>query len=272
MTAADLPLRSVSQINLYTRCPQAYKLGRIDKVWSRPAAWLPQGTAFHAVAEEYERRLAAGERMSLLQAEEMFKETYAAEVDALTDETPNFEWWFSSGPYNGERDVERRYWVGLEQVEKFFFWRQEEGQEIWVTPDGKPAIELEFAVELDGIIVRGFIDAVVVVDGKLRVRDYKTGNSPGDSFQLGVYAVAVEELYGVRPDTGDYWMAGKKGKPAGPTQPYDLREWTRESVSARFREVEELIQAGNFEPAPEPSKCGFCSVSYSCPVFSGGEV
>lgn len=271
MTAAELPLRSVSQINLYLRCPQAYKLGRIDKVWSRPAAWLPQGTAFHAVAEAYERRHRSSSPMDLAEAQEIFKAEYAKEVTELCEETPNFEWWFASGPYTGERDIERRFLIGLEQVEKFVAWRSQEGQEIWVAPDGKPAIELEFAFELDGIIVRGFIDAVVVRDGKPHVRDYKTGNSPGDSFQLGVYAVAIEELYGVRPETGDYWMAGKKGKPAGPTQPYDLWEWTRKSVSARFREVEEQIQAGNFEPAPEPSKCGFCSVSLSCPVFSGGE-
>lgn len=264
----DLPLRSVSQLNQYTRCPQAYKLGRIDKVWARPAAWLPQGTAFHAVAEEYERRAKSEQPMSLVEAEEMFKAEYADGIGELCEETPNFEWWFWSGPYSGERDVERRYHIGLEQVAKFVAWRESPGQEIWVTPDGEPAIELAFKIELDGILVRGFIDAVVVVDGKPRVRDYKTGNSPGDDFQLGVYALAIEMLFGVRPETGDYFMAGKRGKPAKPTAPYDLSRWTKPSVTARFHEVEAQIQAGNFEPLPEPSKCGFCDVNLSCPVFN----
>lgn len=265
----ELPLRSVSQLNQYVRCPQAYKLGRIDKVWARPAAWLPQGTAFHAVAEEYEHRIHSGSPMSLEEAEEMFREMYAHEIEMLTADTPNFEWWFWSGPYSGERDVERRYHIGLEQVAKFVAWRESPGQEIWVTPEGEPAIELAFQVELGGIMVRGFIDAVVVVDGKPRVRDYKTGNSPGDDFQLGVYALAIEILYGVRPETGDYFMAGKKGKPAKPTAAYDLSFWTREAVTARFHEVEAQIQAGNFEPLPEPSKCGFCDVNLSCPAFRG---
>lgn len=265
----DLPLRSVSQLNQYVRCPQAYKLGRIDKVWARPAAWLPQGSAFHAVAEEYEKRLVAGDTMGFDAALDLFREEYANGINDLCDVTPNFEWWFWSGPYSGERDVERRYEIGLEQVEKFIGWRHAEGQEIWVTPDGTPAIELEFAVELDGIMVRGFIDAVVVVDGELRVRDYKTGNSPGDDFQLGVYAMAIEMLFpGHRITTGDYFMAGKKGKPAKPTAPYDLTHWTRDKITARFHEVEEQIQAGNFEPLPEPSKCGFCDVNRSCPVFN----
>ena len=263
----SLPLRSVSQLNQYVRCPQAYKLGRIDKVWARPAAWLPQGTAFHTVAEEYEKRLSAGNEMGLFEALDLFKDEYAKGIDGMAELTPNFEWWFWSGPYSGERDIERRYHIGLEQVEKFVNWRSSEGQEIWVTPDGKPAIELDFAIEFDGIIVRGFIDAVVVVDGEIRVRDYKTGNSPGDDFQLGVYATAIEALYGVRPATGDYFMAGKKGAKPRIVGPFNLDRWGRAVVTQRFHEVEEQIQAGNFEPLPEPGKCGFCDVNLSCPVF-----
>ncbi|UJD21172.1 Cas4 exonuclease [Mycobacterium phage SororFago] len=267
MTQIKLPLRSVSQLNQYTRCPMSYKLARIDKVWQRPAAWLPQGTAFHTVAEVYEKARAEGREMTLQQCQDIFREEYSRDINALTADTPNFEWWFHSGPYGGLRDTERRYEVGLEQVEKFWNWRTAEGQEIWVTPEGKPAIELQFSIELDGIKVRGFIDAVVVVNGEPRVRDYKTGNKPGDDFQLGVYALAIFILFGVKVNTGDYYMAGKKGRPAVITHPFDLTDWTREAITARFHEVEAQIQAGNFEPDPDPDKCGFCDVALSCPIY-----
>ncbi|QTF81495.1 Cas4 exonuclease [Mycobacterium phage TarsusIV] len=291
----SLPLRSVSQINQYTRCPMAYKLARIDKVWARPAAWLPQGTAFHTVAEVYEKALAEGREMSLERAQEIFREEYAKDIGEMCAETPNFEWWFWSGPYNGERDIERRFEIGLEQVEKFINWRRDKGQQIWIAPaivdprcgadeaqapgadthvadcrcrPSRPAIELSFTIELDGIKVRGYIDAVVVVNGELRVRDYKTGNKPGDDFQLGVYALAVSMLFGIDPPkTGDYYMAGKKGKKAVITEPYDLTEWTREKITERFHEVEAHIQAGEFPALPEPDKCNFCDVSYSCPIY-----
>ncbi|AMW64330.1 Cas4 exonuclease [Mycobacterium phage ChipMunk] len=295
-TMKKLPLRSVSQINQYTRCPMSYKLARIDKVWARPAAWLPQGTAFHTVAEVYEKALAEGREMSLERAQEIFREEYAKDIGELCAETPNFDWWFHSGPYNGERDIERRFHIGLEQVEKFINWRQDKGQTIWVAPaivdprcgadeaqvggltsthvedcgckPSRPAIELSFNIELDGIKVRGYIDAVVVVNGELRVRDYKTGNKPGDDFQLGVYALAISILFGVEPPrTGDYYMAGKKGKKAVITEPYDLTEWTRERITERFHEVEAHIQAGEFPALPEPDKCNFCDVSYSCPIY-----
>ncbi|AWN05839.1 Cas4 exonuclease [Mycobacterium phage Priamo] len=271
MTQIKLPLRSVSQINQYNRCPMAYKIARIDKAWPRPAAWLPQGTAFHAVAEAYETWASYGMPLTLTEAEDMFKVEYSRDIGALCEETPNFEWWTWSGPYNGERDIERRYEVGLEQVEKFVRWRGAGGQEIWVAPDGTPAIELYFEIELQTPIgpikVRGYIDAIVVVDGEPRVRDYKTGNKPGDDFQLGVYALAVEMLYGVKITKGDYFMAGKKGKPAKPTKPFDLTLWTKERITEVFYEAEVKIQAGEFEALPEADKCNFCDVSYHCPVF-----
>ncbi|EHB47624.1 hypothetical protein MycrhDRAFT_5750 [Mycolicibacterium rhodesiae JS60] len=298
-----LPLRSVSQLNQYCRCPMSYKLARIDKVWKRPAAWLPQGTAFHTVAEVVEKALAEGREVTLERAQEIFKEEYAKDIGELCAKTPNFDWWFWSGPYNGEADIERRWNIGLEQVEKFMAWRSDKGQEIWQTPaitddrcivsdeanftvevtdeervihikdcdckPSKPAIELSFDIVLGGIRVRGFIDAVVVVNGELRVRDYKTGKKPGDDFQLGVYALALWVLYGVVITSGDYYMAGPKGKKAVVTDPYDLTEWNLEAVTQRFLEVEEKIQAGEFEADPEADKCGFCDVNYSCPVFRG---
>lgn len=220
------------------------------------------------MAELYERRRVVGNPMTLEEALDSYREEYSNEVSKYTEVTPNFDWWSWSGPYNGERDLERRYEIGLEQVEKFVAWS--DNQVIWIAPDGTPGIELGFNIELDGIDVRGFIDAIVEDNnGNLRVRDYKTGNTPGDDFQLGVYALAVNEVYGVGIEVGDYFMAGKQGKPAGPTGTYDLRDWTREAVSARFAEVEEGIKAGRFDPDPEPSKCRFCDVSRSCPAFTG---
>ncbi|ALA48173.1 exonuclease [Mycobacterium phage Phlei] len=259
--------RSVSQLHLYLKCPMAYKLQRIDKVWSRPAAWLPQGTAFHTVAEAYEIWLSYGMPLTLDEAQDMFRHFYSKDVAAFTAETPNFDWWTWSGPYNGERDLERRFHLGMEQVEKFVAWRETVGQEIWETPDGTPAIELGFEIDLDGVPVKGVIDAVVVVDGRLRVRDYKTGKLPSDSLQLGVYAVALKQQFGVDVIEGDYFVVGKKGKKPALSSTYDLSEWTLDRVTGLFRELEDDLRAGKFDPDPEPEKCGFCDVSYFCPVY-----
>jgi putative RecB family exonuclease len=263
--------RSVSQYNQYNRCPYSYKLARIDKVWARPAAWLPQGSAVHTVAEVYRQREHSNDPMSLEEAKLLFAEEYAKEIARYTEVTPNFEYWFASGLYRGETDVERRFGIGLEQVEKFVAWTESHpGEAIWIAEDGTPGIEIGFDFELDGVWIRGFIDAVIAVENDpphpptYQVRDYKTGNTPGDDFQLGVYKVALEEVYGLTVDSGAYYMAGKAGKKALVTDPYDLSGWTRERVSERFAELEANIQAERFDPKPDPKTCNFCDVALSC--------
>jgi putative RecB family exonuclease len=259
MSDPERVYRSVSQLKSYERCPMSFKLARIDKVWQRPAAWLAQGSAVHEAAEWWER---TGRTGSLEDAQDVFRTSYAGYISDSTEHTPNMEWWFASGPYRGAQDIERRYLIGLEQVEKYLNWYSTHPEEvIWIAPDGTPGIEIGFDIELDGIPVRGFIDAIIEENGNLVVRDNKTGNQPGDDFQLAVYAVAIAESYGLAaPSLGDYWM-GKSGKP---TYPYNLVDWTKEKVTEKFRELEDNIQAGNFEPKPDPKVCGFCDVQLSC--------
>jgi putative RecB family exonuclease len=288
--------RSVSQVKSYLPelggCPYGYYLDRVVRVWNRPAAWSPQGTADHEAFEAWER---SGRTMSQAEAEDVFRQAYAREINELAEETPNLDAWFSSGPYHGEADTERRYNLGLEQVGRYidYYTKTAPEEVIWVAPDGTPGIELAFDFDLDGVQMRGFIDAVVMVRpplpdkpktasgavskskasqdewqrslyewGKLpdviRVRDNKTGNKPGDSFQLGGYAVAIEERYDVEVADGDYWM-GRAGKP---TKPYELMD--REGITELVHRADAGIKAEQFEPNPEESRCMFCSVRTAC--------
>ncbi|WP_457062749.1 RecB family exonuclease [Mycobacteroides abscessus] len=263
---------SVSQYKQYERCPYSWYLSRVEKAWQRPAAWLPQGSAVHEAGEAWER---SGRTMTLEEMQQVYTESYDNHVNTYCDVTPNLEWWFWSGPYNGEADINRRYDLGLQQCGRMLDWYGKHQDEVvWIAPDGTPGIELGFDIDLDGIEIRGFIDLITAIyePGSMKrapedrdlqdivVRDNKTGNKPGDDFQLGVYAVAMAEQYGLGIERGDYWM-GRTGKP---TKPYDLTDWTRETVRDKFVELQDNINAGNFPPDPEPSKCKFCDVSYSC--------
>ncbi len=202
--------------------------------------------------------------MSLEDAQDVFRDSYAESVGEYTGVTPNLDYWFASGRYRGEADLERRYGLGLEQVDRYVgYYNETAPQEvIWITPDGEPAIELEFNVDLDGVQVRGFIDQVVtdLESNAVQVRDIKSGNKPGDDFQLATYAVAVNDKYGTEITTGDYWM-GRKGKP---TKSYELSDWTKERLTEEFHKVDAGIRSGDFPAFPEDSKCRFCTVSASC--------
>lgn len=256
--------RSVSQLNQYAKCPYSYKLQRIDKAWQRPAAWTAQGSAVHEAIEAWER---SGRTMTLEEMQQVYRESYRKYINAACSVTPNFEWWFASGPYKADKDIPRRYELGLEMCGKYIDWATGHPEEvIWVAEDGTPGIELGFDIDLDGVLVRGFIDAILEVDGKLVVRDHKTGKQPGDDFQLGVYAVAVAEQFGVeQPEKGDYWM-GRTGKA---TYPYDLTDWPRDAVTEKFKETDAKIEAGEFPARPSEDNCRFCDVSYACEFAAG---
>jgi putative RecB family exonuclease len=267
---APVSHRSVSQIKQYERCPYSYYLSRIRKAWQRPAAWLPQGSAVHGAIEWWER---TGRTGSLEDAQAVFTRLWVEEVGKYTSITPNMTWWSPSGPYDGEADLRRRYAIGLDQVRKYIeYYRITAPREvIWIAPDGSPGIELGFDIDLDGIKIRGFIDAVIQrptgpLDSEVVVRDAKTGNTPGDDTQLGVYAVAVSEMFGVPvPTSGDYWM-GRSGKP---THPFDLRDWDRDRVGSMFSDFEDKLASGSYPPLPETDKCKFCDVSYTCEYAEG---
>ena len=294
-TVRTMP-RSVSQVKEYLHelggCGYRYFLGRVVRAWSRPAAWSPQGTAVHAAAEAWER---SGRELSREATRAKFTEEYAKEINLLTEETPNFDLWFSSGPYFGQADTDRRHKKGLEQVDAYIDYYTKEAPEevIWITPDGEPAVELEFNIDLDGVAMRGFIDQVVQVrpplpdkprtrsgavskskasreewDQRLaewgdlppvlRVRDIKTGANPGDSFQLGTYAVAIELEHGAKAEFGDFWM-GRLGRP---TKAYELMD--RDGIAELARKADQGIKAGVFEPNPDPDKCGRCDYRTAC--------
>ncbi|QGH75499.1 Cas4 exonuclease [Mycobacterium phage BaconJack] len=252
--------RSVSQLSQFDKCPFSWKLARHERVWKRPAAWLQQGTGVHAVAEKYMLSKLAGSPLTREECYEIFKAEYADGINEATEETPNLGWWFASGRYRGQEDIERRWDIGLQQVDKTLDWIDNHPSlEVWHTPGGTPGIELAIEFELDGIEIRGYIDAVLVLDGEVLVVDWKTGLKPGDDFQLAVYALALKQLYGVEITRGVYFMA-KTGKP---TYPYDLTDWTREKISARFHEMERKLEAGDFTPKPGAS-CARCDVALSC--------
>lgn len=265
--------RSVSQLKEYTKCPHAYYLHRIERVTERPAAWLPMGLGVHEAAEEWEK---SGRTMSVDDAQAVFRESYATHTNRLA-EVMDWDYWFPSGPYRGYDDVSRRSAIGQDQVVKYIdYYTETAPQEvIWITPEGEPAIELGFNIDLDGVPVRGFIDQVVtatyadgfkpdqitIEDGDLRVRDIKTGNKPGDDFQLAVYAIAVNEMHGTEIDEGDYWM-GRQGKPTKET--YKLGYWTKEKVTEEFHKVDEGIRSGDFPAVPDEDNCKFCPVASAC--------
>lgn len=265
--------RSWSQLEQYTPelggCPYRYYLARIERVWKKPAAWLPMGTAVHYAAEQWEK---SDRKMAPVVARALFKEKYAEATNQLLEETPNTRYWQRSGRYGGDEDIPRRYKIGLEHVDRYLSWYKKHPEEvIWITADGQPAIELEFNLDLGGVEVRGVLDQAVVVQGEAQdvrpnmresnviARDIKTGNKPGKVEQLSLAGMAITQADPSSQAThGDFLMT----KSGYPTYPYELQNV--DVLTEQFVTLEANIQAGNFPAVPGDEKCARCDVAESC--------
>lgn len=250
--------RSVSQRNTYDRCAYRYRLERIDKVWQRPASWLSQGLGVHVAMEHWEKN---DREPSIEELVGVYRDEFVRSIEEQSETTPNFDYWFGSGPYSGPADIERRFGIGEEQLKGLVAYCLAHPEDkIWTTPDGEKAIELGFDVELGGVRVKGFIDQIVETPRGLIVRDIKTGAKPGDKFQLAVYAEAMNIIHGVEIEWGDYFM-GKTGKP---TRAIPITKEDREEVHGVFTRLDKNIESNEFPPNPSSNNCRMCAVNTSC--------
>lgn len=250
--------RSVSQTEQWEKCGHQYKLQRIDRVVPRPAAWSFQGTAFHSAAEKFEKEHREASEEEMVQ---IFSDQYSTMVNGAMSKEPDLSKWMTAMKKPAGQDIEDRYKLGQSQVREYVQWSKKNKPAIWVTPDGKQALELYFKVEIGGVQVRGYIDQLIdEPDETVRVRDLKTGSTKS-KLQLQTYKIAVEKLYGVKVNLGD-WYFGKTGA-LSPAKGVDLAGVSEMEVGDRYDSMDEGVKAGDFPPNPG-FHCGFCDVSHAC--------
>ncbi|MER7445006.1 RecB family exonuclease [Micromonospora avicenniae] len=250
--------RSVSQLSTFAKCGEQWRLEKIARAPSRPAAWFHQGTAVHTAIETWERGYRQdfpGDIFDLYEAE------YDRLIAADMEREPNLAEWMTGGRTRAEDDIARRRVRGAEQVQGYMDYALADSGRVWRSEDGLPALETEFRLDLDGVEVVGFIDCVwQYATGQVGPRDWKTGSKlPDWPLQLGVYRIAIFELFGFLPAWGDFYMA----KNNAPVAPIDLTRFTREWVTRQFKMLEEGIQAGVFLPNPGDA-CRTCGVAKFC--------
>lgn len=167
----------------------------------------------------------------------------------------NIDWWTTKGP---------------EFVRNFLEWRKKHKWPVWVTPDGRKAIELEFEVPwLEGRTLRGYIDLVLVnpKTRKLVVVDAKAGSRDQTDRQLARYACAIEIEYGIRPTHGMYLMV-RKDPDRQRMIPLNLPRHSKEYLMEEDRQIRRGIDNQIFFTKPD-NMCGTCTVKEYCPEFQG---
>lgn len=250
--------RSVSQLLKYSRCGEEYRLSYVDKVHvNRPAAWLAQGTAFHIAVQGWEE----SGRSPQFDIGGTYVVVYDQEIAAMKSRQPDLKQWLHSLKTTTDNDIETRRNIGLEQLQKYVDFAENDSFVLKDIDDFTLGIEVPFELEIGGVVVKGAIDQLILHPDGVEVRDLKTGNRESANIQLGVYALAVEKIFKWPVIRASYYYA--KDSKVVTLSRQDLTRYSEEYLGDLFRSLDTGIRSRVFIPNPG-SHCVLCPVKDNC--------
>jgi putative RecB family exonuclease len=265
----DIPVThtSFSARETLQRCARSYFLKYFAKAPKRPALWSVGGSAVHEATEDYDLLVMAGLKDDF-DAEGVWNIHFNLQLAEARDKEPNENKWGRS--QSEPIEVWRRQ--GLQFVQSYIDWRERSPWEIWTTPDGQPAIELDISGMLPGcpVEIKAYLDRVFKdpVFDKLWILDLKSGKRPPKSpAQFETYAALLKAKYGVQVDMGVPFM-NRRG---GPGKPYDLSQVSPKEIGDAYgeawAEVQDNAQKGVWQA--NTNECFICDVQASCAAVGG---
>ncbi len=249
--------KSVSSLKLYRDCSLQWKYRKFDKVPYQPAAWLPQGTAFHAGYEYWEK---AHRDLTTQEVVDKYYEVFDSEMAKLKEEEPDLSKWLTVGRTGIAVDITNRRQRGADQTTAFILRASAEPWKPWSLPDGEPAVEVSFSLDLGFGPIRGYIDLIKDWEnGDLTILDLKSGNRETTAIQLAVYAHAANETFGLDITSGSWYYA----KDDTYSDRIDLTPLSIEYLAGEFEAQERGIANRVFNANPG-SHCALCPARNQC--------
>lgn len=276
MTTYPLPRwLSYSQVSTYNHCGEQFRLQRLMGAPDRPGWALPGGSAVHAATEEYDRVMHEHGTNDMLPSTPdeyatLFNEHFNAciadsekrsgmdksefrasgRASKAWPEKENEAWWRENGPV---------------MVANWAAWRANTPWTLYVFDDDEPAIEVLFEIVVGGTPLKGAIDRIFLTpEGEVVTCDLKSGREPDSNLQLGTYAKALRDEFGIPATWGTYWMA----RTGSNTVSVDLSMYTDAYLDHHYGEARRGMEAGLF-PAKVSNMCGSCGVRDACWAVGG---
>lgn len=266
MTEPQRKHKSVSQINTYLGCSEAYRLKYVDKppIPPMPAAWLAQGTAYHETIDIWE----TSGRSTLVDLTDTFHDKYDLAIEKMKLEQPDLRLWLKAPKKKTEDDIAERRVRGLKQIQDYVDYAEENPFYFTAVDEWTMGIEVPFEITLGNVLIRGAIDQIRLITDDpfqgVHVVDLKTGNRESASIQLGTYKVAVEKIFGW-PVTRASFFYAKDSKLVGLDKP-DLARYTESYVTELYEALDRGIENKVFIPNPG-GQCLLCPVKKFCREF-----
>jgi len=242
----DVLTVSYSDIDDYKRCPLLYRFKHVLQIPVLPTPQMTYGLALHEAVREYLRRKRDGERPTLRDLQATFRAA-----------------WLAEGFISPEHETER-FQAGLEALRRF-----DEQERSRPAPE---LVEQRFSFMLGRDRVVGRWDRVDSGPEGATVIDYKSTaieegsdkpqRTAQESFQLRLYALAHERMYGQRPASVvlHFLETGERGAVVPTDDSVSaVRAWI---VAAAAR-----IRARDFTAAPAKGvrTCRECPYHQICP-------
>lgn len=245
---------SVSRLKSVSKCGERYRLERVEKIPSRPAAWTPRGIAAHETIEQYEK---TGRQIN---PEEFYlDEAWPKALAETLKKFPDQKNWMKTPRVGSvKKDIELRQADGLKQVLTYVD-RAVEEQDLWRVLEA----EVDFKIEYPDFFILGYIDQVRewIPTGDKYIVDVKTGGDDGeDNRQLGIYRLGYLHARGEDLPFGQFYYS----KLDRYSLDIDLSVYTEEYILEEFRKLNQILEQKLLLANPSFDNCRFCGVSDAC--------
>ena len=249
---------SPSRASDFMQCPLLYRFRVIDKLPQAPSAAAARGTLVHSVLERVFDLPAAGRTLDAAAA------MVAPQWAALLEAEPEL-----AELVDNDAPEALALWVkdAVALVERWFSLED---------PTRLEPAERELYVEtdLDGLILRGYVDRLdVAPTGEIRDVDYKTGRSPSELFegkalfQMKFYALVLWRLHGTVPRMLQLVYLGNSEIVRYTPDEDDLRA-TERKLKALWQAIEHAATTGDWRPRTS-RLCDWCDHRALCPAWGG---
>ena len=246
---------SPSRAGDFKTCPQLFKFRAIDRLPEPSTIYQARGTTAHLALQRLFDSPAAERTPEALY--DLFRQAWS---ELRMEE------------YEGlfESVEEERAW-GVESLELLASYFSIEDPASFDPLDR----ELDMLEDLDGIVIRGILDRMEEVDGRLIITDYKTGKAPPERyalpafFALKIYALLIRHRTGRTPDAIRLMYLNGPTVYEIPVNDAQLEAMDRQ-LRALWAAIDKAIAQDNFPPRPG-RLCDWCSFQDMCPAFADAE-
>lgn len=260
---------SHSTVEDYAQCGEKVRLRKIERVPQIPGWALVGGSLVHAVTENLDLQDFGIPPEGPTSFSESFEQTV---VDLEIKSGYSRDEWKASGRASKAWPDKENYDFWLENGDTYVNnWRRfvlNSTYQVWIMPDGVPAVELELFGLIGDVPVKGYCDRIMedTVTGHLVVVDLKSGSrTPKGPKQLVLYRNLLQRLFGeARLKYGAYYMV----RDGILTPPVDVETLDDGRLEHQYADVWQGIKDGRFIPSLS-MLCGSCSVRDFCYEYGG---